>query len=119
MKRRDFRDATKVATGDSLWGFQTDLVAPITVLAVLLMRHEVRGTEVLKWRHLYYTHQGKNIVIMRDFKDYCALMFLKGVLMKNLRSGTGGVALEAAETAALVFAITGSRHVDLHSVPTK
>ena len=56
---------------------------------------------------------------MRDFRDYCALMFLEGVLMKNPRSGTGGVALEAAETAALVFAITGSRDVDMHSLPTK
>lgn len=40
-------------------------------------------TEDFKWRHPCYTFQGSNIVIMQDFKDYCALMFVKGVLLKD------------------------------------
>ena len=46
VKKRDLKNAAKVVTGDSLWGFQTDLVAPITVLALLLMRHQAGETMI-------------------------------------------------------------------------
>ncbi len=38
-------------------------------------------TEDFKWRVPCYTYQGKNIAIIAVFKDYCALSFLKGVLL--------------------------------------
>jgi uncharacterized protein YdeI (YjbR/CyaY-like superfamily) len=40
-------------------------------------------TEELKWGVPVYTHNGKNIVIMSAFKEYCALSFFKGVLLKD------------------------------------
>ncbi len=40
-------------------------------------------TEELKWGKPCYTFQGKNIVIMQGFKAYCALLFFKGVLLKD------------------------------------
>ncbi len=40
-------------------------------------------TEELKWRKPCYTSQGNNIAIIQPFKDSCALMFFKGVLMKD------------------------------------
>lgn len=42
-------------------------------------------TEELKWRKPCYTFQESNIVIIQDYKEYCALMFFKGVLLKDTK----------------------------------
>jgi len=39
--------------------------------------------ETYKWNHPCYTFHGKNIVLIHGFKDYCALLFLKGALLKD------------------------------------
>ncbi len=39
--------------------------------------------EELKWGKPTYTFQGKNIVLIHGFKEYCALLFMKGVLLKD------------------------------------
>ncbi len=39
--------------------------------------------EQLKWGHPCYTLNGANIVLIHAFKDYCALLFHKGVLMDD------------------------------------
>lgn len=40
-------------------------------------------TEELKWGNPCYTHQGKNIVLIHGFKEYCALLFFKGALLSD------------------------------------
>ena len=40
-------------------------------------------TEELKWRHPCYTFQESNIVIIHAFKEYCALLFIKGALLHD------------------------------------
>ncbi|MGO4696817.1 YdeI family protein [Paenibacillus sp. 2TAB26] len=40
-------------------------------------------TEEYKWMHPCYTFQNKNIVLIHGFKEYCALLFHKGVLLKD------------------------------------
>jgi uncharacterized protein YdeI (YjbR/CyaY-like superfamily) len=40
-------------------------------------------TEELKWGQPCYTFQEKNIVIIHGFKEYCALLFIKGALLKD------------------------------------
>ena len=40
-------------------------------------------TEDLKWGWPCYSHEGTNVVLMHGFKDYCALLFMKGALMKD------------------------------------
>ena len=40
-------------------------------------------TEEFKWMHPCYTFQKKNIVLIHGFKEYCALLFLKGALLKD------------------------------------
>ena len=40
-------------------------------------------TEELKWGQACYTFQKKNIVLMHGFKEYCALLFFKGALLKD------------------------------------
>lgn len=39
--------------------------------------------EELKWGQACYVLDGKNVVLIHGFKDYCALLFLKGALMKD------------------------------------
>ncbi|KUJ52970.1 YdeI/OmpD-associated family protein [Chryseobacterium sp. JAH] len=39
--------------------------------------------EDFKWMHPCYTFEGKNIVLIHGFKEYCALLFYKGVLLKD------------------------------------
>lgn len=40
-------------------------------------------TENLKWGVPCYTLQNKNIILIHGFKDYCALLFVKGALLKD------------------------------------
>src|ERR1043165_3950594 len=40
-------------------------------------------TEELKWGVPCYTFQKRNVVLMHGFKDYCALLFFKGALLKD------------------------------------
>jgi uncharacterized protein YdeI (YjbR/CyaY-like superfamily) len=39
--------------------------------------------EEFKWMHPCYTFEKKNIVIIHGFKEYCALLFHKGALLKD------------------------------------
>lgn len=39
--------------------------------------------EELKWGCPAYTYEKKNIVLIHVFKEYCALLFFKGALMKD------------------------------------
>lgn len=39
--------------------------------------------EDYKWMHPCYTFQGKNVVLIHGFKEYCALLFHKGALLKD------------------------------------
>jgi uncharacterized protein YdeI (YjbR/CyaY-like superfamily) len=40
-------------------------------------------TEDLKWYQACYTLEDKNIVLIHGFKEFCALMFFKGALLKD------------------------------------
>ncbi|MEA1650762.1 YdeI/OmpD-associated family protein [Nitrospirillum sp. BR 11164] len=39
--------------------------------------------EDFKWGHPCYTSGGANVVLIHGFKEYCALLFFKGALMKD------------------------------------
>ena len=40
-------------------------------------------TEELKWGVPCYTFQNRNVVLIHGFKEYCAMLFVKGVLLKD------------------------------------
>jgi len=40
-------------------------------------------TEELKWGVPCYTYENSNIVLIHAFKDYCAVLFMKGVMLKD------------------------------------
>lgn len=42
-------------------------------------------TEELKWGQPCYTFENKNIVLIHGFKEYCALLFFKGALLKDAK----------------------------------
>lgn len=50
-------------------------------------------TEELKWGCPCYTFQGNNIVLIHEFKDYCAFLFFKGVLLSN----TDGILIQQSK----------------------
>ena len=55
--------------------------AEIAELQKILSGFDVR--EEQKWRKPCYTMDGKNIVIIQGFKEYCALGFFEGALLKD------------------------------------
>ena len=53
----------------------------MTLLREICLDSEL--TEEFKWMHPCYTFQGNNIVLIHGFKEYVALLFHKGVLLKD------------------------------------
>ena len=53
----------------------------MTLLRAIVLDSEL--AEDYKWMHPCYTFQGKNVVLIHGFKEYCALLFHKGVLLKD------------------------------------
>jgi len=49
--------------------------------------------EDFKWKHPCYTFENKNIVLIHGFKEYCALLFHKGALLKD----TNGILIQQTE----------------------
>ncbi|GFP75541.1 YdeI/OmpD-associated family protein [Clostridium fungisolvens] len=49
--------------------------------------------EELKWGKPCYTFDGKNIVLIHGFKEYCAILFIKGALLKD----TNGILIQQTE----------------------
>lgn len=47
-------------------------------------------TEELKWGCPCYTFQASNVVLIHTFKEYCALLFIKGILLND----TNGVLIQ-------------------------
>lgn len=50
-------------------------------------------TEELKWGVPCYTFQKSNIVLIHGFKEYCAILFVKGALLKD----AGGILVQQTE----------------------
>jgi len=42
-------------------------------------------TEELKWGQPCYTFEGSNIILIHGFKEYCAILFIKGALLKDAK----------------------------------
>src|SRR5690349_17787976 len=66
-------------------------------------------TEELKWGKPCYSFQGSNIVIVQGFKNYCALLFCKGALLKDAR----GILIQQTENvqAARQLRFTNARDI--------
>ena len=56
--------------------------AELKRLRAILLDSEL--TEEFKWSQPCYTFQGKNVVVLGEFKDGCAFAFFKGALLKDV-----------------------------------
>ncbi|AMM93160.1 hypothetical protein UP17_12095 [Peribacillus simplex] len=63
-------------------------------------------TEEFKWMHPCYTFEKKNIVLIHGFKEYCALLFHKGALLKD----THGILIQQTEN------VQGARQIRFTNV---
>lgn len=66
-------------------------------------------TEELKWGCPCYTLQKKNVVLIHGFKEYCALLFMKGALLKD----THGILIQQTENvqSARQIRFTGVKEI--------
>jgi uncharacterized protein YdeI (YjbR/CyaY-like superfamily) len=66
-------------------------------------------TEELKWGVPCYTFQQSNIVLIHEFKEYCAILFVKGALLKDAH----GILIQQTENvqAARQVRFTNPRQV--------
>ncbi|WP_408015192.1 YdeI/OmpD-associated family protein [Rossellomorea arthrocnemi] len=66
-------------------------------------------TEEFKWMHPCYTFENKNVVLIHGFKEYCALLFHKGALLKD----SHGILIQQTENvqAARQIRFTSSQEI--------
>src|SRR6185369_16837834 len=66
-------------------------------------------TEELKWGCPCYTFEERNIVLMHGFKEYCALLFFKGALLKD----SEGILIQQTDNvqSARQIRFTGAREI--------
>ena len=67
-------------------------------------------TEELKWGVPCYTYQNKNVALIHGFKDYCAILFVKGALLSDPR----GLMIQQTENvqAARQIRFTGVSQIE-------
>ncbi len=70
---------------------------------------DCRLTEELKWGVPCYTLDNRNVVLMHGFKEYCALLFFKGALLKDAE----GILIRQTENmqAARQIRFTNAREI--------
>jgi uncharacterized protein YdeI (YjbR/CyaY-like superfamily) len=66
-------------------------------------------TEELKWGCPCYTLEGNNIVLIHGFKEYCALLFMKGALLKDAK----GILIQQTENVQVARQI---RFTDIEEI---
>lgn len=77
-------------------------------LRTIVLSHPL--TEELKWGVPCYTFENKNVVLIHGFKDYCAILFVKGSLLKD----TNGMLIQQTENvqAGRQIRFTGIAEID-------
>jgi uncharacterized protein YdeI (YjbR/CyaY-like superfamily) len=66
-------------------------------------------TEELKWGCPCYTLEGSNVVLIHGFKEYCALLFMKGALLKDAK----GILIQQTENVQVARQI---RFTDIEEI---
>ncbi len=67
------------------WGIELHLLRDLIL--------DCQLTEELKWGVPTYTYKSTNVVLIHAFKDYCAILFPQGVLLKD----TYGILIQQTE----------------------
>jgi uncharacterized protein YdeI (YjbR/CyaY-like superfamily) len=69
--------------------------------------------EELKWGSPCYTFQGKNIVLIHEFKEYCAFLFFKGALLND----TDGILVQQSKNVQAARQIRFTNVEEITSIP--
>lgn len=84
-------ESRKNAKVDDYFKKATNWKAECEKLRMILLDSPL--TEELKWGKPCYTFEGKNVVLIHGFKEYCALLFINGALLKD----TGKILVQQTE----------------------
>src|SRR6202012_5257580 len=68
---------TKVHSKEQRWRSEFAVLRKLCLAAGL--------NEELKWGQACYDFEGSKVVLIHGFKEYCALLFMKGALLKDPR----------------------------------
>lgn len=71
-------------------------------------------TEELKWGVPCYTFEDKNIVLIHGFKEYCAILFVKGALLKD----PNGILIQQTENVQAARQIRFSHGQEIINIET-
>lgn len=71
-------------------------------------------TEELKWGVPCYTFEDKNIVLIHGFKEYCAILFVKGALLKD----PNGILIQQTENVQAARQIRFAHVQEIISIET-
>jgi uncharacterized protein YdeI (YjbR/CyaY-like superfamily) len=71
-------------------------------------------TEEFKWGNPCYTYQNSNIVLIHGFREYCALLFFKGALLKD----ASGILIQQTENVQAARQIRFTNIVDIERIET-
>ena len=83
--------------------------AEIAELQRILSGFDLR--EECKWGKPCYTMDGKNVVIIQGFKEYCALAFFQGALLKDTKK----LLVQLGQVqAARVMKFTSAKEIATH-----
>jgi uncharacterized protein YdeI (YjbR/CyaY-like superfamily) len=66
---------TKVHAKETRWSVEYAALRELCLASGL--------NEELKWGQACYDHEGGKVVLIHGFKNYCALLFMKGALLKD------------------------------------
>ena len=69
------RTVDRYIAESDMWPAEIAALRPILLAAGL--------DEDIKWRKPCYSHEGKNIAIVQEMKDFLSLMFFKGALLED------------------------------------
>jgi uncharacterized protein YdeI (YjbR/CyaY-like superfamily) len=70
--------------------------------------------EQLKWGQACYDLNGGNVVLIHGFKDYCALLFMKGALLKDPK----GILVQQTKNVQAARQIRFASHADIDKQKT-
>src|SRR5208282_3977118 len=70
--------------------------------------------EELKWGQACYDLNGGNVVLIHGFKDYCALLFMKGALLKDPR----GILVQQTKNVQAARQVRFASHADIDKQKT-
>lgn len=75
QKKSKPKSADSFFKGTKTWKKEFEILRSLT--------SELKLEEVIKWGQPCYTYNGQNVFLIHGFKEYCAVLFFKGALLKD------------------------------------